>query len=544
MTDSPDPKKSLLDNLTRALVPADRFLADHQQSTPAESPKSPDLPLVELPSCGRSHSSFAAELGKSLRPHPIFIRNGSVVCLMGGERFSEISSKSFVTWIEQYVQPFKWSGRDNPVQLASSMSDSLAATCLESSQFRAELREIRRVNPVRQPIIRANGLLELLPHGFDEASGCYTLEGVSFSEDLCLEDAALFLSELLSEFAWPEEEQKISLSKAFAMMLAVFGDLLIPLGFPRPAFIAKANREGAGKTLLVLVAVCPVHGAAKISPPSRGDELNKMLLAKMREGDPYLILDNWRGEMGDPALEAFITSSTFEGRVLGASEMKSGRKECLVFITGNNARVNPDMRRRSVVIDLEVKEATAEDRKIQKPMAEADILEKRADILAALWAVIKEWDSKGRPEGSLGHQSFPRWAKVFGGIVESMGLPSPLTRPSESPDESLRDMGILVSGLMEEILEPEIGRIFPSSELMEEARRRGLFAWILAEEKPESDAVRKERGKFAVVCTRFKNTLFGNVEFRLEDAKARTKSGGSSKQYRILKSVARQQARP
>jgi hypothetical protein len=522
------------------MKPIEKSIFDRiaEESAQASEGSSPSLPDIELPCNGRSISTFAGELGRLLRPHPIFIRNGCVVCL-SDKRFGEILPTSFVTWVEHYVRPFKFVGKTDPMIVSASMSEKTAATCLSSEQFRKELRAVERVNPIRQPIIRPDGSLELLPTGYDELSKTYTFEEVTYQTDLSVDEGKRALEELLSEFPWKNSLNGVEQSKSLAMMLTTFGDPLIAQEHQRPAFLVKATREGSGKTLLLRLGVCPTHGPAIIDAPTKGEELSKKILTILKSGRPYFIIDNVRGQIGDPTLEAFLTSSTYSDRVLGSSTEFSAKVQCLVFLSGNNARVNGDMRRRSIIIELDLEEAESETREIKHPLTEAGILRRRPNILAALWSLIRNWDDQGRPAPKILHRSFHRWSEVFGSIVETNGYPSPCIQPEESSDDTLRDMKVLLASIITEAIDPREGLSLLSSELMEKARTLGLFEWVLGEEAPErEDIKRKERSSFAKICSRFDSgtkfrTSEGFIRFEKEKAAARTPSGSSSKRFRV-----------
>src|SRR5207244_12582571 len=82
--------------------------------------------------------------------------------------------------------------------------------------------------------------------------------------------------------------------------------------------------------------------------------------------------------------------------------------------------------RRSLFVELFMKEERAEDRKFQRILDDAALLSARSDILGALLALVREWDVAGRPKPSRTHSSFPRWAEIIGGIVEFAGYGCPL----------------------------------------------------------------------------------------------------------------------
>jgi hypothetical protein len=514
-------REEMLAALMASRVPAADWLAGLEKSVAeAEPPRLDGRPELVLPGDGKSLSEFASELGEKLKVHRVYKRDGIALYVTDGNKLEPMRSSSFVTWVEQYVRIMKWAGTGKERRLESaSMTEAAAGLILDSVQFLRHLNPIRRVNLVRQPVIRKHGKLELLPIGYDAESQTVTVGEIDFDEGMSLDDALLLLDELQREFAWPRSEPMRSRSIALSAQLAVFGDMMLDPAHQRPVWIYGANREGAGKTLLIRLAVCPTFGPAVIGPPpdpSRSDALTKLLASAALAGSPYLIFDNWgKGHViGNPSLEAFITSSTYSDRVLGVSKMFTVEKQCLVFISGNGARVSPDMRRRSLVVDLEVVEARSEDREIKKPMGEPEILKARPQILAALWAIIRDWDAKGRPEGSFRHSSFSIWSKMFGGMIEAIGLPNPCETGKLDLDDTLRDMQKLVVEALEASFDQHVGKTFTSAELLDFSRERGYFEWILSEEPPDREETkRQERGKFAKICDRFDGSKFGEIEF-------------------------------
>jgi hypothetical protein len=62
-----------------------------------------------------------------------------------------------------------------------------------------------------------------------------------------------------------------------------------------------------------------------------------------------------------------------------------------VIITGNRATFSPSLRRRSLMVELFLKEARFEDHVFQKPLEIEDIKKQRESILEALWKLIYRW---------------------------------------------------------------------------------------------------------------------------------------------------------
>src|SRR5207247_8311503 len=135
---------------------------------------------------------------------------------------------------------------------------------------------------------------------------------------------------------------------------------------------------------------------------------------------------NCKKHLDSSYLEAFVTAVQWNGRILGVSKSFCGENNVTVFVTGNGCTVSPDLRRRSLFVELFMKEERAEDRKFRRTLDDGILLALRTDILAALWALVREWDAAGRPRTSRTHSSFPRWAEIVGGIVEFAEYGCPL----------------------------------------------------------------------------------------------------------------------
>jgi hypothetical protein len=70
-------------------------------------------------------------------------------------------------------------------------------------------------------------------------------------------------------------------------------------------------------------------------------------------------MDNLKGHLNSPRLEASITSSLWDGRILGQSRSTTMQHGLTIFVTGNDLTISEDMRRRFLHIDLFMKEASA-----------------------------------------------------------------------------------------------------------------------------------------------------------------------------------------
>jgi hypothetical protein len=118
----------------------------------------------------------------------------------------------------------------------------------------------------------------------------------------------------------------------------------------------------------------------------------------------------------------------------------------------------------------------AEDRKFRRTLDDGTLLALRPKILAALWALVREWNAAGRPGPSRTHSSFPRWAEIVGGIVEFAGYTCPLEsaeiqRAAHTDGADMRELA--------KLLDPTPIKF---DELVETARNHGLFERLIGNE--------------------------------------------------------------
>jgi len=277
---------------------------------------------------------------------------------------------------------------------------------------------------------------------------------------------------------------------------------LLPSAALRPLFLYLANAEGAGKTMLAKCAISPVYGLVDTEgAPKDKAEIAKELLTTVIEARPYILLDNCKGHLDSAQLEAFVTSVRWKGRVLGVSKSFSGENNVTVFVTGNGCTVSPDIRRRSLFVELFMENERAEDRKFRRVLDDAALLAMRGDILAALWAFVREWDITGRPKPSRTHSSFPRWAEIIGGIVEFAGFECPLVTAEvqNASDVDGADMHELVETLDEEPVKFE--------EVVKTARMRGLFDRLIGS---DGELKPPDKSAFGKLLKRYDRRVFAD----------------------------------
>jgi hypothetical protein len=463
-------------------------------------------PKVLLPGDNRLLSDAAAKLGKHLADR-LYAHNGEIVA-PDGKVLRAVDAQTFRTLVEETLVCCRVRRGNGSVRVDATMTVDESRGILKSPQFSAELRHVARINTVKLPVRRQGGHIELLPEGYDQATHTLTISATQYPEDMTFAAGLDVIKDLFSEFEFADGER--SRAVAVSALVGLYAALLVPEGELRPAFTYTKNAEGAGATKCAECAIVTVLGYSPTGVKAGDDdEMRKRISTTICEGRSVLLLDNVKGQLNSPALEAFVSTPTWSDRLLGANEMVTGPNNVTVFVTGNGLTVTPDWRRRSLFVELHLSVERAEDRIFKRPLSVPVLLSKRSEILAACWSFVKNWDAKGRPHPNRSHSAFPAWAEVIGGIVEATGFACPLDTATSAvvADEDGDNMRSLVAAMT-------LGKKYSPSDIAELCRENEIFTSLVGIAGSEMQP--SHRSTFGKMLARYEKRQVGSVRFMIE----------------------------
>jgi len=464
-----------------------------------------EKPHIRIPGKNRTISEFAIELAQHIRhTEPYFLGEKMFAISDIDGRYEEQTPSKLVTWIEKHVSCYEGeAGESGEGGTARSINTKVAQAVLASEQFRDALPQVDQFHAIREPVIDKHGALRLLPTGYDEQTGVLTARGsAQYSRDMSLDTARATFNDLMAEFPFVNPEQGKAMQ--VAAMMTAYGMGLLTDTCVIPAFIYNSNDAGVGKGLMVALALAPVIGEVPNTSVSSEAEMEKRLFATARAKERFLVLDNMKVPIVSQSLESFITSSTYKGRVLGTSTTEAIPKKVAAFITGNNLVVSPDIRRRSLVIEFFLRAIRAESRGIRHPLDMHRIMQQRAQILSALYALVREWVAANKPAPSRTHPSFVEWSNVIAAIVEHAGFGCPIPVVDQASDIDPRTMDI--ERLVELLHEADQPQGFTFREVVQLCQQHDLFE----EDLPTSETARKANTRFSRFLKRFVDREFPN----------------------------------
>lgn len=284
------------------------------------------------------------------------------------------------------------------------------------------------------PTLRPDGSLLSQP-GYDEATGIYLASSsitVDVPEAPTLADAqasGAILLDVIHDF--PVSEAGKSVWVSGVLSTACRG----AINGPVPMHIIDATTRGAGKSKYVDAAniITTGRAAPRNSYPERDEEMDKRIAAIALAGNTTVLLDNVIGELGCASLDAALTSTSYQGRVLGKLELTSALPMRAVWwATGNGMTVKADLARRSIIARLEPGCDHPEEREGPRPGVKwrhPDLLgyvrDQRARLLSAALTVVRAYIVAGRPQQNLKAMDFDAWSNLIRSAIVWMGLADP-----------------------------------------------------------------------------------------------------------------------
>lgn len=405
----------------------------------------PTFPAVNL---NRAVSEIAHETGLNLKNSGLYVYAGGIVTVEADGSAATMDTDRFRTWVDQFQLNFyrrrkpatkegdeESSGPGVPIK--ATMKKDVANVILRSDEFVNQLPEIVRILPVRLPVWTTDPedgrrSLRLLPYGYDAQSKVYTVNtGVDYLEMWTLEKAVEYLRDLLKDFPYGDDGR--SLSVQLSGMLTTFCQFLFAERDRFPMIYFNANQPGSGKSRLAEMMIYPIYGTAEPLTFADNDEFTKKLDTWAQSPLAYAFLDDVSGLVKNNDLNRWITSPVWAFRYMHSQRTGSVLNQKLTLLTGNQATLSEDLTRRSLMVDLWSSELAMDRQKRITNVIDTEWLsdpKNRADMLSALYALVKHWVEAGAKNYSTLIPSFEGWSRIIPGIVTAAGFACPLQKPN------------------------------------------------------------------------------------------------------------------
>lgn len=508
---------------------------------------------IELPKTGKLISEFAKEVAKELKnTREIFYRIdqrevveiGKILhhksCKEVYTGFASVQPNRFITLIEKHFIPGQmyYINKYVPMQFKrKSMKRETANTVLQSEILQQALPQIERIFTIPLPIIEGNKL-SFPKEGYDINFGSWLPYDAPKITEMSLEEAKELIETMLKEFCFEKPQDK---TNAIAGLLTPYLRGLLPNFNTRtPVFFYLANMEGIGKDYLAGITSIIYEGNVLQEPPvstnenarsSSNEELRKKLLSAMISGRKRLHFANNKGYINNAVFEAITTAETYSDRKLGSNQSLKFDNEMDFSLSGNTGiTYTADFVRRCIFVNQFFAEESTIKRKFENPNLHEWVKENRGKLISSLYALVNNWNEKGRPKGSLPFASFPQWAEICGGIMEAAGYKSPCVIDKESMniggDRDTIEMKELFEMCFEEYSDEWITMQTIKDLILDEGN---IFGYLKLDDRSGATKLGKKISKFV-------GRILSDIKLEVDDKKAR----GSRQKLRFTQTTAKQ----
>lgn len=492
---------------------------------------------VELPGNNRLQSTFCDELGDIYKSRNILFFRGESRDVVEIGRIKKVNSKNeqytetgfismnnnrFITLVEMFINPwtiiFTKSGQ--AITVNKSMNSSTASIVLSSPNFQNKVPLIVRIFGIQIPIIY-NGKLTFPKKGYDARFGSWLpYNAPQIKEDeLTIEQAKLIIDKIFEEFCFASEKDR---THAIAGFITPFMRGLFPKFCTRtPVFAYMANRERAGKDYCAGITGIVYEGTRTEEPPisndeknSSNDEIRKKIMACMMQGKKRFHSSNNKGLINNAVFESVTTSETWSDRILGRTQVVEFDNEIDYSFSANiGTKLTPDLANRSRVVNLHLVQEDANSRTFKNPNLHEWVKDNRTLIISALYALVKNWFDKGSPPGSEPFTSFPHWAKIVGGVMETAGYDNPCKSDKStliSLDGETQEMKLLFEACFDKAPNTSLSK----EDIKEIIKNEDIMQYF--DFTTKSDQI-----KFGIKIDKFSNRMLSGITMTCENPEQR-----------------------
>lgn len=364
-----------------------------------------------------SNRDFAEAMLGAIPDDTIYMRAGELGEINSKEgRFYPIDDKRMRTVMDEHVKVRIWKkGKDEELKAFYRPSTrDMAHIVMGYARAGKVVRRLRFL--ATHPVYVEPGFTRG-EQGWNSDSGTYLTEDIP--DPLPLDEARDVIDDILVDFPFGSPADR---ENFVGLMLT---PMLRPaIREPVPMHLIGSPVERTGKTKLAeIVLGCGLlgHPTPALQLGHEENEREKRIVSLLLSGASVIHLDNLDEFLDSPSLASLLTSSTFQGRVLGASSMVSVPNGMTIVGTGNNVHASGEIAKRIVPITLLPGEDPETRNDYQHPRLREYIEDRTELIRAALIGYVDHWIEEGCPLASISFGGFERWSQVIGGILGAAG---------------------------------------------------------------------------------------------------------------------------
>jgi hypothetical protein len=257
----------------------------------------------------------------------------------------------------------------------------------------------------------------VLKSGYHHELGGVFVTTNKVKEKVPVKEAVESLLGLIRDYCFQTPEDKARAVAAMITPTLVNGQLLGNAHIPM--FLVEANTSQAGKGLLLEIIAAIYGEQPKIVVGRNGgvgscdEDLNATLL----RGCPFILLDNLRGKLDSPHLEAFLTAGgPFPVRTFRRAPTDIDPRRYIVLATSNGFKSTADLDNRMIRIAI-YKHVFDYEFELYNEDLLALIADRQSYYLGCVFTIVSQWITEGRQRTEELRHTFRDWAQVVDWIL-------------------------------------------------------------------------------------------------------------------------------
>ena len=370
-----------------------------------------------LPSDHLNYDQAAANIFQTIAPTlKWFYRNGVLVEWSDQAGLVILTPEMFVSRLDKFGVVLKYKAGKSGAFLAEARCGVETAKILMASEA------ARRYLP-HLAIVSANPVLTpqgtVLGHGYHPEQGGVLVTGTTIIPQVPLATAVAALAALLVDFNFVTPGDR---ARAIAAMispaLAIGGMLPHPPGVD----YAEADQSQAGKGYRheLVRAIYGIAGKVLTKRQGGVGSLDEDLSAALLAGELFIVIDNVRGTINSAFLESILTNTGLQNvRVPHRPQVDVDAKRVCFQISSNGMEATPDLANRVSVCRILKQPPGYRYHAWPEGSLIDHVRARQAFYLGAVYAIVGEWISQGRPGLPCQHDR-KAWAEPLNWIVQTL----------------------------------------------------------------------------------------------------------------------------
>jgi hypothetical protein len=211
---------------------------------------------------------------------------------------------------------------------------------------------------------------------------------------------------------------------------------------PLPVDIGEADASQSGKTYRQKIVAAIYRDTPNMVVQRTGGvgSMDESISQKLIDGRPFILLDNLRGKLDSPFLEAILTTPASIGaRVPRLGEVKVDPRGFIFQITSNGVETTRDLANRASIVRIRKQAAGYKFRAYDEGDIYMHVVRNQSLYLGSVFAVIEHWAKAGQQRTNETRHDFREWAQVLDWIVQNIFSSAPLLDGQDSARERISD---------------------------------------------------------------------------------------------------------